>query len=60
MKMCREKINFLGHEIGEGNTYLQDHTVKQYASIISKLIAKRDLLEDESCLKILLSRMVIQ
>jgi hypothetical protein len=35
-------------------------TVKQYANIIIKLIAKRVLLEDGSCLKILLSGMVIK
>jgi hypothetical protein len=29
MKICKEKINFLGHEIGEGKMYLQDHTVKR-------------------------------
>jgi hypothetical protein len=34
--------------------------VKQYANIIIKLIARRVLLEDESCLKILLLEMVIK
>jgi hypothetical protein len=28
MEICKEKINFLGHEIGEGKIYLQDHIVK--------------------------------
>jgi hypothetical protein len=25
MEICKEKINFLGHEVGEGKIYLQDH-----------------------------------
>jgi hypothetical protein len=29
MERCKEKINFLGHEIGEGKIYLQDHTAKK-------------------------------
>jgi hypothetical protein len=33
--------------------------VKQYANIIIKLTARKDLLEDGSCLKILLLGMVI-
>jgi hypothetical protein len=29
MKICKEKINFLGHEIGEGKIYLKDHIAKK-------------------------------
>jgi hypothetical protein len=29
MEICKEKINFLGHKIGEGKIYLQDHIVKK-------------------------------
>jgi hypothetical protein len=29
MEICKEKINFLGHEIGEGKIYLQDHIAKK-------------------------------
>jgi hypothetical protein len=28
IEICKEKINFLGHEIGEGKVYLQDHIAK--------------------------------
>jgi hypothetical protein len=29
MEICKEKTNFLGHEIGEGKIYLQDHIAKK-------------------------------
>jgi hypothetical protein len=29
MEICKEKINFLGHEIGEDKIYLQDHITKK-------------------------------
>lgn len=29
MEICKQKINFLGHEIGEGKIYLQDHIAKK-------------------------------
>ena len=29
MEICKEKINFLGHQIREGNIYLQDHIAKK-------------------------------
>src|SRR6185312_2071729 len=29
MEICKEKINFLGHEVREGNIYLQDHIAKK-------------------------------
>jgi hypothetical protein len=29
MEKCKEKINFLGHEIGEDKIYLQDHIAKK-------------------------------
>jgi hypothetical protein len=29
IEICKEKINFLGHEIGEGKIYLQDHIAKK-------------------------------
>uniref|UniRef100_A0A8R7QU53 Reverse transcriptase domain-containing protein n=1 Tax=Triticum urartu TaxID=4572 RepID=A0A8R7QU53_TRIUA len=29
MEICKEKINFLGHEIGEGKIYLQEHIAKK-------------------------------
>jgi hypothetical protein len=35
--MQRKKINFLGHEIGEGKIYLQDHiakTILQFPNIM--------------------------
>jgi hypothetical protein len=29
MEICKEKLNFLGHEIEEGKIYLQDHIAKK-------------------------------
>jgi hypothetical protein len=29
MKICKERINFLGHEIGDGKIYLQEHIAKK-------------------------------
>ena len=29
MEICKERINFLGHEIGEGKIYLQEHIAKK-------------------------------
>lgn len=29
MEICKEKINYLGHEIGEGKIYLQEHIAKK-------------------------------
>jgi hypothetical protein len=29
MEICKEKINLLGHEIGERKIYLQDHIAKK-------------------------------
>lgn len=29
MEICKEKINFLGHEIGEGKIHLQEHIAKK-------------------------------
>jgi hypothetical protein len=28
-EICKEKINFLGHEIGDGKIHLQDHIAKK-------------------------------
>ena len=29
MEVCKEKINFLGHEIGDGKIYLHEHNAKK-------------------------------
>jgi hypothetical protein len=29
MQVCKENINFLGHKIGEGKIYLQEHIAKK-------------------------------
>ena len=29
MEVCKEKINFLGHEIGDRKIYLQEHNAKK-------------------------------
>jgi len=29
MEICKERVKFLGHEIGEGKIYLQEHIAKK-------------------------------
>jgi hypothetical protein len=44
MKICKEKINFIGHEIKEGKIYLQDHVVK-------KILQFPDVMNDKKVLQ---------
>jgi hypothetical protein len=44
MKICKEKINFIGHEIREGKIYLQDHVVK-------KILQFPDVMNDKKVLQ---------
>ena len=44
MEICKEKINFLGHEIGEGKIYLQDHIAK-------KILQFPDVMNDKKTLQ---------
>ena len=44
MEICKEKINFLGHEIGEGKIYLQDHIAK-------KILEFPDVMNDKKTLQ---------
>jgi hypothetical protein len=44
MKICKEKINFLGHEIGEGKIYLQDYIAK-------KILQFSDAMKDKKVLQ---------
>jgi hypothetical protein len=44
MEICKEKFNFLGHEIGEGKIYLQDH-------IIKKILQFLDVMDDKKVLQ---------
>jgi hypothetical protein len=41
MKICKENINFLGHEIGAGKIYLQDHIAKKMLQIPDAIYKKR-------------------
>jgi hypothetical protein len=34
MEICKDKINFLGHEIGESKIYLQDHITKRFYNFL--------------------------
>ena len=43
MKICKEKIKFLSHEIGEGKIYLQDHIAK-------KILQFPDVMNDKKTL----------
>jgi hypothetical protein len=43
IKICKEKINFLSHEIGEGKIYLQDHIVKKILQFPDAMNDKRVL-----------------
>jgi ribonuclease HI len=44
IEICKEKINFLGHEIGEGKIYLQDHIAK-------KILQFSDAMNDKKVLQ---------
>ena len=44
IEICKEKINFLGHEIGEGKIYLQDHIAK-------KILQFPDVMNDKKTLQ---------
>ena len=44
MEICKEKINFLDHEVGEGKNYLQDHIVK-------KILQFPDVMNDKKTLQ---------
>jgi hypothetical protein len=44
MEICKEKINFLGYEIGEGKIYLQDHIAK-------KILQFPDAMDDKKVLQ---------
>ena len=37
MEICKEKINFLGHEIGEGKIHLQEHIPKKILQLYQQL-----------------------
>ena len=43
MEICKEKINFLGHEIGEGKIYLQDHIAKNILQFPNVMNDKKTL-----------------
>ena len=42
MEICKEKINFLGHEIGEGKFYLQDHIAKKILEFLDVMNDKKN------------------
>jgi hypothetical protein len=44
MEICKEKVNFLGHEIREGKIYLQEHIAK-------KILQCPDRMEDKKVLQ---------
>jgi hypothetical protein len=43
MEIYKEKINFLGHEIGEGKIYLQDHIAKKILQFVDAMNDKKVL-----------------
>jgi hypothetical protein len=43
MEICKEKINFLGHEIGEGKIHLQDHIAKKILQFFDVMNDKKIL-----------------
>ena len=43
MEICKEEINFLGHEIGEGKFYLQDHIAKKILQFLDVMNDKKTL-----------------
>jgi hypothetical protein len=34
MEICKENINFFGHEIGDGKIHLQDHIAKNFYNFL--------------------------
>ena len=45
MEICKEKIKFLGHEIGEGKIYLQEHIAKKILQFPDVMNDKKKLQE---------------
>jgi hypothetical protein len=43
MEVCKERINFLGYEIGDGKIYLQEHIAKKILQFPDNMNAKRVL-----------------
>uniref|UniRef100_A0A453LC63 Reverse transcriptase domain-containing protein n=1 Tax=Aegilops tauschii subsp. strangulata TaxID=200361 RepID=A0A453LC63_AEGTS len=43
MEICEDKINFLGHEIGEGKIYLQEHIAKKILEFPDNMSDKKVL-----------------
>nr|AAP53052.1 retrotransposon protein, putative, Ty3-gypsy subclass [Oryza sativa Japonica Group] len=43
MEICKEKINFLGHEIGEGKIHLQEHIAKKILQFPDAMNDKKKL-----------------
>ena len=43
MEICKERINFLGHEIGEGKIYLQEHIAKKILEFPDNMSDKKVL-----------------
>ena len=43
MHICKEKISFLGHDIGEGKIYLQEHIAKKVLQFPDVMNNKKEL-----------------
>nr|ABG66247.1 retrotransposon protein, putative, Ty3-gypsy subclass [Oryza sativa Japonica Group] len=43
MEICKEKVNFLGHEIGEGKIHLQEHIAKKILQFPDAMNDKKKL-----------------
>ncbi|EEC67422.1 hypothetical protein OsI_34612 [Oryza sativa Indica Group] len=43
LEICKEKINFLGHKIGEGKIHLQEHIAKKILEFPDAMNDKKKL-----------------
>ena len=43
MKICKERVKFLGHEIGEGKIYLQEHIAKIFLDFPDRMDERKTL-----------------
>ena len=43
MEICKERVKFLGHEIGEGKIYLQEHIAKKILDFPDRMDERKTL-----------------
>jgi len=43
MEICKDRVKFLGHEIGEGKIYLQEHIAKKILDFPDRMDERKTL-----------------